>query len=1141
MNLEGVAYWSSEHPFLDRFKTSGAWGAYDGTTPVASPVPLDANGYPTHMPDGANMLLAMFEVDPTSAGKDDVYELTYSGKATVSVGGTVLSASDGKIVFRIDSDNGMDMLELTNIDPAHPVTDIHVVRQDQVALYNQGQLFNPDFLSKVSGWDTLRFKDWANTDNTDLSSWSQRTTLNSASWSGSTTGKGGVPIEVQVQLANQTHSNMWVNVPAQADDDYVRQMMTYVHDHLDPSLKVTLEYSNEVWNWGYSQAQYALQMGDKLWGTDANGDGKIDPSNPAEHVGDGWLQFYGYRSAQVAEIAKSVFTDSESRLSTLVSTQTAFTGSEQSIFAGVAKAQLGSVGDLFHSYAITTYFGNELDGGNAADQAKVIAWAKEGSAGVDAAFRELEFGDQGFSSHFSLEDLKTIFAYQANIAAENGMSLVAYEGGAHLTSVYYDQSVQPLITQFFTTLDNDPRMGELYAKMAAEFSAAGGTELSAFQDTATPSQYGDWGVLDSSYQDSSPRYDALRAVQDPGALAAVHTAQSSYTLGALEGSVTYTGTGAFAGTGNGFANNLTGGNGGGELHGMDGNDVLVGGTGSDLLDGGTGADHMTGGAGNDTYWVDNVGDVVTERLNGGTDQVVSTLDHYTLPDNVENLSGSGSADFTGTGNALNNVITGGGGANHLYGLGGNDVLQGGSGDDVLDGGIGNDQMSGGAGNDVYYVDARGDVVTEAPDGGIDEIRTTLISYRLGDTLENLTFTGHGFFTGWGNAAANVIQGGDNGNSLYGLDGADTLVGGAGNDLLDGGTGADSMVGGAGNDRYIVDNAGDHVVEAPNGGTDVVLASVSSYALSDNVEQLTFTGHGAFTGWGNAGNNLISGSTDGPNNLYGGDGNDWLVGGSGNDFLDGGSGTDVMVGGAGDDTYVVDQSGDRVTENPQGGTDTVISTADYVLSANVENLCLNGSAVYGTGNNLDNMIVGDDQDNVLTGGVGRDNLVGGAGNDLLDGGTGDDALTGGSGNDRLLGGAGNDQLIGGDGDDIIQGGAGRDIVWGGAGADRFVFQPGDFATAPNSTTPSVLWADVIADFSSAEGDRLDLSALEGTVTGGHRLHFVGTANFSHNAGEIRMDAVNGGYDVTADLNGDGRADLHLIVYSPAPLTAGDFML
>ena len=1011
MNLQSVYYWTSEHPFIDRFKTSTVWTPLGPQGAMASTVQLDANGYPTALPTGATTVATDIDLDPASAGTDRVYELTWTGTATISVLGTkVLSSAPGKIVFEYDNNDSWSRVDVSGLDPAHPLTGIHVVRQDQVALYDAGAIFNPEFLDKAETWSTLRFKDWNHIDSSTATSWTQQNTLNSASWS---TGNG-VPIAVEVALANQTHTGMWINVPAQADDAYVRQTLQYVHDHLDPGLTVKVEYSNEVWNWSYDQSRYALTMGDQLWGTDANHDGKIDPNDPAEHVGDGWMQYYGYRSAQVATIAQQVFGDAPQRLETVLETQTAYQGLEQSIFNGVAKAHDGTVGALFNDWAVTTYFGNELDGATAADQAQVLAWARSGSAGVDAAFHEMGFGGGGFSGEGSLATLAKSLAYQGAVARENGMQMVAYEGGAHLTASAYDQSVQQEVSAFFEKLMDDPRMGDLYTKMAHVFEAAGGTELDAYTDTSTPGIYGDWGILSTIYDDGSPRYDALAAL--------AHNANNAEGSGS-------TGTGTNAGSGNAGS--------GIAIYGTAGADTLVGHGGSDML---------IGGAGNDTYQVTNSTDHVVEASGGGIDTVTTTLSTYTLGDNVENLTHSGATTFAGTGNALDNII----------------------------------------------------------------------------------------------------QGGDGANVLSGLDGNDTLVGGTGADYLDGGTGADRMIGGAGNDVYTVDNPGDVVIEQAGGGIDTVRTSLHDYyILPANVENLVYTGTVAFVGAGNALDNLMTGSTTQANTMLGDSGNDTLIGGSGNDNLDGGTGVDRMVGGAGDDKYTVNDSRDVVVEQPDGGLDMVSSSVSYTLPANVEWLSFFGSNyVVGRGNALDNYIVANNAGDALNGMAGNDIVRGGTGNDVLHGGQGDDQLYGGAGNDVLAGDLGDDMIQGGDGNDVIYGGAGRDQLFGGAGADRFVFRLGDFATAPDPSAPIASWADVIGDFSHAERDRIDFAQIDANTNtdADDAFTFIGTSQFTHHAGELRIAAVgSGAYDVMGDVNGDGVADFHLLVNTTTPLVASDFLL
>ena len=108
----------------------------------------------------------------------------------------------------------------------------------------------------------------------------------------------------------------------------------------------------------------------------------------------------------------------------------------------------------------------------------------------------------------------------------------------------------------------------------------------------------------------------------------------------------------------------------------------------------------------------------------------------------------------------------------------------------------------------------------------------------------------------------------------------------------------------------------------------------------------------------------------------------LSGLGGNDLLDGRKGRDRMTGGAGNDTYIVDNTGDRVTEKAKGGTDLVKASVNWTLGSQVENLTLTGSkALKGTGNSLANAITGNSGNNVLDGKGGADRLAGGKGNDI----------------------------------------------------------------------------------------------------------------------------------------------------------------
>ena len=462
-------------------------------------------------------------------------------------------------------------------------------------------------------------------------------------------------------------------------------------------------------------------------------------------------------------------------------------------------------------------------------------------------------------------------------------------------------------------------------------------------------------------------------------------------------------------TGNALGNQLDGAAGNDSLSGVEGADTLKGGAGNDTLNGGIGADKMEGGAGNDRYIWDDGGDLTTELVGGGTDTVETDRNGHILAANVENLTLTGIAHVTGTGNGQANFLTGNSGKNVLAGEGGHDTL---------DGGAENDTLKGGAGNDVYLVDSFFDVVEEAIGGGKDTIRSTG-TYDLAEDqeIENLIITSAGIVAGFGNSLANAItligsgegtlNGNDGNDTLTGGTDDDNLSGGKDNDVLNGGDGGDHLFGeagndtlngGNGNDQYFVDN-GDKVVEAAGQGTDVVFSSLASYTLTANVENLRLGATEGLNGIGNALNNTLSGNilgnvldgAAGNDSLFGAEAADTLKGGAGHDTLDGGIGGDKMEGGAGNDLYIWDDGGDVTSELAGGGTDTVQTDRNgHVLAANVENLTLTGvTHITGTGNGLANFLTGNEGKNVLAGEGGHDTLNGGAENDTLKGGAGND--------------------------------------------------------------------------------------------------------------------------------------------------------
>ena len=629
VNLSAVRDYGTQHPFLDRFKNARdfAVNTPGGTfADLEAEIKFDADGWPLEVPAGKRLITA-FGADPIDDAITDRYVVLFDGDGDLEyIGAQILEQRKGRQLIEVAAAEGNGFAQvfllISRSKKSNHVRNIRIVREDQLKAFQAGDIFNEAFLDKMKDFTLLRFMDWMGTNGSVVTSAQNRRKVSHASWTTENawigTRRPGVPIEIVVALANRIGADAWINIPHNADDALVREYAEIVRSHLDPRLKVYVEYSNEVWNFGFGQAQFAFDTANARW----------SPAFAQQCTGDSdrgtaWMQFYGLRAAEVMDIFTSTFgkAAAKSRLVRVAGTQTAFIGLEDAILNAPLVQCEGKPAPKtsLDAYAITGYFeGGLYADGNISfidNTPAVRRFAKQGETGLKKAFRQLDRGDvlpaqEGF---ISLEDpvddavfsgLRQIFAHHAGVAAANGLRLVGYEGGPHLFSSF---DTTRDLTDFFLTLNRDPRMGTVVTKMLDMFRAAGGTRMAYFNDIEPYDQFGSWGALESVYQSGAAKFDAIAKWSRDNTLPnSDRRDPEAFVDGEL-----------FIGGNGGVTRNFGPGN--DRAVGGGGNDVFDGGPGSDVLDGGPGIDTLTGGPGPDRFRIASpaeAGDIVTDFTPG---------------------------------------------------------------------------------------------------------------------------------------------------------------------------------------------------------------------------------------------------------------------------------------------------------------------------------------------------------------------------------------------------------------------------------------------------------------------------------------------------------------------------------------------
>jgi hypothetical protein len=515
INLATVNYYSSEQPFINSFVTSEKWITHSNATWDTNEekyVNLDANGWPITLnsvneptTQQFNSLGVLFLLGMPETGNGiypaGQYIVLYDGEGTLSYGfdAALVRRSPGRDVINVTPSNkGID-LRIVATDPRHTgnyLRNIKVVTAANEAAAKAGQIFNPAFLNLIQNFRALRFMDWFQTNNSTLSSWTDRPIPTNAFFG---TSKG-VPIEIAVQLANAVSADAWMNVPVMADDNFISQMATLVHSQLGSSQKIYVELSNEVWNPSFSQSKYAVDRGKALWPTRSSSRGDFEYNR----------EWFGMRTAQMCDIWRSVWR-SDPRLVCVLGAQAAWSFSATEALKCPYWTQGAPCSaHAIDAVAIAPYLGGAVPS----------AWTSQADGGLAKLFQSLysqndpTMDDESFFSRilrrwfpsgttipaggFMAQDAAWEQEFITNLAPYR-LPLLAYEGGQTFAN-----GATEALDGLYMAANRDPRMGQAYTRYFQQWKTAGGQLFMYYNDVGVESKYGSWGAVESIMQSTTP-------------------------------------------------------------------------------------------------------------------------------------------------------------------------------------------------------------------------------------------------------------------------------------------------------------------------------------------------------------------------------------------------------------------------------------------------------------------------------------------------------------------------------------------------------------------------------------------------------------------------------------------------------------
>ncbi|MBW7868620.1 MAG: T9SS type A sorting domain-containing protein [Brumimicrobium sp.] len=486
-NLGGLSDYGTEQPFVNLMRSARVWYTKDVGNPSSpwnsgNPDLLTylSNGYPTHCPQIISGItypqIAATVWGDTGGWEDGSYTVLFDGTGQLDFWNVSNiqhpTANSYTFDFSFSSNQVVEM-KISISDINDPIQNIRIVKNDYLSTY-ETQPYNPHWLEKVIMFKSVRFMDWGHTNNwgqpdsydwdfqnDSQFDWEDRAKFDYYTW---TTHKG-IPYEMFIDLMNKYDVDGWVCVPHNASNDYITQMANFFHSQLNSSRHLTVEYSNEIWNWMFGQAQWLNQYGcinqNVTW-----------PEGTVPYI------------QNCMDIWTSIWGADASRLTRAVGVQTGWLDVAQ-------RTAFNMTPGSFDAVAGTYYFGFGQTGHNTLDL-----------LGASATVSDISLAVRNYWSQEKdrMSDIKTQLTDVLNLP------FIFYEGGQHLTPSPF--GTMPSYAQALLDIQRDTSMYNLYNEWF-DF-------MRTLQDGNEPllcmnfslisnrsAQYGSWGIWETMFQDTT--------------------------------------------------------------------------------------------------------------------------------------------------------------------------------------------------------------------------------------------------------------------------------------------------------------------------------------------------------------------------------------------------------------------------------------------------------------------------------------------------------------------------------------------------------------------------------------------------------------------------------------------------------------